>query len=142
MTDMRTALSIFALTLLQACGPDRPENAIVADFGCYELQHVAGYYESGSAHFSEIVVRGDSTESCADLAKITFDLFADANGNGSLDAGESLLGGSEEYAAYTTSARIYPISREALRGSGPLWYSVVLVDSNGAEHVSLGACPE
>jgi len=138
---MRIALTFLLLPLLQACGPERPENAIVANFGCYEIQHVAGFYESGSAHFSEIVVRGDSTDDCPNLAKITFDLFADANGNGALDAGESLLNGSEEYSEFTTSARIYPTSQEVERGSGPLWYSVVLIDSEGVQHTSVGACP-
>lgn len=142
MTAMRTALFIIALTFLQACGPDRPENATVADFGCFEIQHVAAHYSGGAAHFSEIIVRGDATDDCPRLARITFDLFADANGNGQLDANESLLAGDQQYAEFTTSARIYPTSHKVERGSGPLWYRVMLTDSEGTEHVSLGACPE
>lgn len=139
---MRPVLLLPLLALLLGCGPNRPENAIVVDFGCYEIQHVAGWHASGQANFSEIVVRGDPTEDCPNLAKLSFELYADANGNGALDAGESLMSGSEEYTEFTTSARIYPTSQEAQRGTGPLYYRVVLTDSSGATYVSEGPCPK
>ncbi len=130
----------------QACGPERPENAIVEDFGCFELQHLAGYVAQGEAHFGEIIVRGEVSPECPNLAKIEYSLFADANGNGAPDESEILLSGAETYAAFTTSARLYATASgkqlDAFPGKGPLRYRITLTDSTGAKYVSDGLCPE
>ena len=131
-----------AVALTTSCGPKRPENAIIVDFGCFELQHVGGWHSSGIANFGEVIVRSEDDTTCPTLAELGFTLFADTNVNGVADESEVLLATTEEYGAFTTNARIYPTENQVARGDGPLWYRIVLVDSQGEEYVSAGACPE
>ncbi len=139
---MRLMKLTLLFALLTSCGPDRPENAIVTEFGCLELQHVGGWYESGQAHFGEIVVRSKESEDCPQIAQLEFQLFADANGNGNMDGAETLMSGFEQYTAFVTNTRIYPTAKEVERGSGPLWYRVIVTDSSGQAHVNVGPCEE
>ena len=135
-----------SLLVLAACGTKRPENAIVADFPCLEIEHYGASVTGKKVLIEEVIVRAKSDESsCPLLASIEAVLFDDADGDGKVSGEkEEIFKVSREFTDHTVSARLHESSAELISGiaTNALKLRIRVTDQNGESFETLHVCSE
>ena len=145
MSLTRCALAGGLLALV-ACGTKRPENAIVADFPCLEIEHYGASVVGKKVLIEEVIVRVKTDDSsCPALATIEAVLFDDADGDGRISGEEEeIFKVSRTFTEHTVSARLHPSSAVLVSGiaTEALKLHITVTDQDGASFDTLHVCTE
>lgn len=145
MNVLTRSVLVTCVLAAAGCGSKRPENAIVADFPCLEIEHYGAVLSGKQAFIDDVIVRVKSDdESCPGLASVEAVLFDDDDGDGRDSESEEIFKVYRDFAEHTVSARLEHSTITMVQGIAvdALKLRITVTDHAGGSFDTLHDCTE